>query len=69
MAPSNPLFRDMRLPLICAPMFLVSYPELILAACKANIAAACSASTALSGMVMAKKTIPTSWTIRKVARL
>jgi len=42
------LFQDMRLPLICAPMFLVSYPELILAACKANIAAACSASTARS---------------------
>jgi nitronate monooxygenase len=38
----------MRLPLICAPMFLVSYPELILAACKANIAAACSASSARS---------------------
>jgi nitronate monooxygenase len=29
-------------------MFLVSYPELVLAACKANIAAACSASTARS---------------------
>ena len=42
------LFSDMRLPLVCAPMFLVSYPELILAACKANIAAACSASTARS---------------------
>jgi nitronate monooxygenase len=29
-------------------MFLVSYPELVLAACKSNIAAACSASTARS---------------------
>ncbi len=48
MAPSTPLFGDLRLPLICAPMFLVSYPELIVAACKANIAAACSASTARS---------------------
>lgn len=42
------LFAGMRLPLICAPMFLVSYPELVLAACKANVAAACSASTARS---------------------
>jgi nitronate monooxygenase len=42
------LFAGIRLPLICAPMFLVSYPELVLAACKANIAAACSASTARS---------------------
>ena len=42
------LFDGLRLPLICAPMFLVSYPELILAACKANIAAACSASSARS---------------------
>lgn len=41
-------FAGTRLPLICAPMFLVSYPELVLAACKANIAAACSASTARS---------------------
>ncbi len=40
------LFAGMRLPLICAPMFLVSTPDLVLAACKANIAAACSASTA-----------------------
>ena len=45
---SNDLFSGIRLPLICAPMFLVSYPQLILAACKANIAAACSASTARS---------------------
>lgn len=46
---ANPaLFSGMRLPVICAPMFLVSYPELVLAACKANIAAACSASTARS---------------------
>ena len=41
-------FASMRLPLICAPMFLVSYPELILAACEANVGAACSASTARS---------------------
>lgn len=40
------LFSGTRLPLICAPMFLVSYPELILASCKANVTAACSAATA-----------------------
>lgn len=48
MSQGSDLFAGMRLPLICAPMFLVSYPELILAACKANIAAACSASSARS---------------------
>jgi nitronate monooxygenase len=50
MSTENPssLFAGLRLPLICAPMFLVSYPELVLAACKSNIAAACSASTARS---------------------
>jgi nitronate monooxygenase len=32
--------RGMRLPLIAAPMFLVSGPELVLAACRAGIAAA-----------------------------
>ena len=42
------MFAGLRLPVICAPMFLVSYPELILAACRSNIAAACSASTARS---------------------
>lgn len=42
------LFSGLRLPVICVPMFLVSYPELILAACKANIAAACSSATARS---------------------
>jgi nitronate monooxygenase len=42
------LFGATRLPLICAPMFLVSYPELILATCKANVAAACSSATARS---------------------
>lgn len=42
------LFDGLRLPVICAPMFLVSYPELVVAACKSNIAAACSASSALS---------------------
>ncbi len=42
------LFAGMRLPVICAPMFLVSYPELILAACKSNVAAACSSATARS---------------------
>ncbi|WP_342363699.1 nitronate monooxygenase [Terrarubrum flagellatum] len=48
MRPGDDLFSGLRLPVICAPMFLVSYPELVLAACKANIAAACSASTARS---------------------
>ena len=32
--------QGMRLPLIAAPMFLVSGPDLVLAACKAGIAAA-----------------------------
>lgn len=41
-------FAGTRLPVICAPMFLVSYPDLVLAACKSNVAAACSASTARS---------------------
>jgi len=48
MTDSGDIFGGLRLPLICAPMFLVSYPELVLSACKANIAAACSASTARS---------------------
>ena len=48
MTASRDIFADIRLPVICAPMFLVSYPELVLAACKSNIAAACSASTARS---------------------
>lgn len=39
------MFSELRLPLICAPMFLVSYPELVIAASKSNIATACSAST------------------------
>ena len=34
------LTRGMRLPLIAAPMFLVSGPGLVLAACRAGIAAA-----------------------------
>jgi nitronate monooxygenase len=32
------LTRDMRIPLVAAPMFLVSGPELVLAACRAGIA-------------------------------
>lgn len=32
------LFSILRQPVICTPMFLVSYPELILAAGKADIA-------------------------------
>jgi nitronate monooxygenase len=48
MTATSDIFGGLRLPLICAPMFLVSYPELVLAACKANVAAACSASTARS---------------------
>jgi nitronate monooxygenase len=41
-------FDHLALPLICAPMFLVSYPELIIAACRQNIGAACSAMSARS---------------------
>ena len=33
-------FPKMRLPVICAPMFLISGPELVIAACKAGIAGA-----------------------------
>ncbi len=40
------MFGGMRLPLICAPMFLVGYPELVLAACKENVAAACASASA-----------------------
>ena len=46
--PSRDLFDHLALPLICAPMFLVSYPELIIAACRQNIGAACSAMSARS---------------------
>ena len=46
--PVQALFGSMRLPVICAPMFLVSYPALVAAACKANIAAACASATARS---------------------
>lgn len=48
MADFNALFAGTRLPLICAPMFLVSYPELVLAACKANVGAACASASARS---------------------
>ncbi|MFP1633181.1 NAD(P)H-dependent flavin oxidoreductase [Zhengella sp. ZM62] len=40
------LFGGTRLPLICAPMFLVTYPNLVLAACKVNVAAACASASA-----------------------
>lgn len=46
MADFNSLFGSTRLPLICAPMFLATYPELVLATCKQNVAAACSSATA-----------------------
>jgi nitronate monooxygenase len=42
------LFGQTRLPLICAPMFLVTYPELVLATCKANVGAACASASARS---------------------
>lgn len=45
---TDALFAKTRLPLICAPMFLVSYPELVTAACKANIGAACASGSARS---------------------
>ena len=31
------MFDHLRLPLICAPMFLVSDPQLVIAACKSGI--------------------------------
>ncbi|MEQ1493598.1 MAG: nitronate monooxygenase, partial [Terricaulis sp.] len=34
------VFRNMRLPVFCAPMFLVSGPDLVVSACKAGIAGA-----------------------------
>jgi nitronate monooxygenase len=34
------VFRNMRLPVFCAPMFLVSGPDLVVAACQAGIAGA-----------------------------
>ncbi len=48
MADVSSPFGNTRLPLICAPMFLVSYPELVLAARKANVGAACASATARS---------------------
>src|SRR5215472_6309823 len=32
-----PLLNDLRIPVICAPMFLVSEPDLVVAACRAGI--------------------------------
>ena len=34
------VFKNMRLPVFCAPMFLVSGPDLVVAACKSGIAGA-----------------------------
>lgn len=38
--PTLALLRKLRLPVVCAPMFLVSGPELVLAACRAGIVGA-----------------------------
>ncbi|MFY0634032.1 MAG: nitronate monooxygenase [Vannielia sp.] len=40
------LFGQVRLPLICAPMFLVSHPGLVTAVARENVAAACASATA-----------------------
>lgn len=34
---NHELFRSLRIPVVCAPMFLVSGPELVIAACRAGI--------------------------------
>ena len=33
----HPLFENLRLPVICSPMFIVSTPELVIAQCKAGV--------------------------------
>ena len=33
----HPAFKDLRLPVICAPMFIISTPELVIAQCKAGV--------------------------------
>ena len=31
------LFKDTRLPVLAAPLFIISYPELVIAQCKAGV--------------------------------
>lgn len=47
-AAAHPAFAAMRLPLIAAPMFLVTGPELVLAACKAGIMGVSASGSARS---------------------
>ena len=46
--PHNDLFTSLRLPLIAAPMFLVTGPEIVIAACKSGIMAGAASATARS---------------------
>ena len=46
--PHNDLFASLRLPLIAAPMFLVTGPEIVIAACKSGIMAGAASATARS---------------------
>jgi len=45
---SDPLLATTRLPLICAPMFLVSVPPMVTAGCNANMGAAVASASARS---------------------
>ena len=45
---ADPLFAGLRLPLIAAPMFLVSTPALVIASCRAGIVGACASASARS---------------------
>jgi nitronate monooxygenase len=46
--PQNDLFTSLRLPLVAAPMFLVTGPEIVIAACKSGIMAGAASATARS---------------------
>jgi nitronate monooxygenase len=46
--PRNDLFASLRLPLVAAPMFLVTGPEIVIASCKSGIMAGAASATARS---------------------
>jgi len=62
--PTKEIFKRLRLPVIAAPMFSVSTPELVLAACKQNIGAAFPAASAKSSHALREwmAAMPTSLT-------
>ena len=46
--PNHPAFTDLTLPLVAAPMFLVTGPDLVIAACQAGIMAGAASASARS---------------------